>query len=199
MVGPVVVDFSGSVAQVGDLCSYALLKTQSFSFVAQFRDRLRTDLGFIHQLHLSFTDNKGKTTSYTIGPGHRVQLGDLPVDFGPQTGVPSFELNGVSWMTIKVPFNGAMVVAAYDGSAAVSFSAFPDQLQDPMDTFPFEGLCADVGKMKEQRDQQHSAQSCDEVQEQPDDKSIDCTARTARSVTRKDVEQSWFKTVLVLV
>ncbi|KAK7884567.1 hypothetical protein WMY93_027690 [Mugilogobius chulae] len=184
VVGPAMMDFKGQHALAPDFCSYTLLEAGVLKVVAQFKERRRTDMPFLHRIIITLKESDTKTNTIIIGPGRQVKVNTSPLTFSEgnlQQTIDSVILaysDNICVATIISKENGKPNwIIVMDGTSVLITGDGDSPLPDEVT-----GSCIDIsqGAIK---NQEHSPNGCDTVPTEPVDSSIDCPTRTQRCAT----------------
>uniref|UniRef100_A0A3B3CWI3 ZP domain-containing protein n=1 Tax=Oryzias melastigma TaxID=30732 RepID=A0A3B3CWI3_ORYME len=169
VTGPTVIDFSGQMNSVSDLCEYSLLHDQStgFSLKANFLDRRRRDVSFVDSLTLDFSERD----DIQLLQGHRVTVAGSPVTL--TSSVQTFSGVDLSkdqtGVTASISVNGLSVSVFFDGTTAQIYT-------ETSAGGSVNGLCVDSSNVSSSM--LSSDSSCQDQYEDPADDTTDCDAVT---------------------
>uniref|UniRef100_A0A3Q3A681 Uncharacterized LOC108251609 n=1 Tax=Kryptolebias marmoratus TaxID=37003 RepID=A0A3Q3A681_KRYMA len=127
LTGSTIIDFTGRLQSVPDLCGYTLLSSPSLPglrVVGVFKERRRKDVSFLDRLILQLAD---EGTEISLGQGSKVQLNDKDLTIGAISPMVSngamvhgMELSrDQKGVTAKIKASNYTVAVIFDGSTAI--------------------------------------------------------------------------------
>ncbi|XP_008295177.1 uncharacterized protein LOC103368549 [Stegastes partitus] len=168
-----VIDLHGNVTSVPDRCAYTLLAEAGVQVLAVFRERRRLDVSFLDRVILRLDE---QNVDIQLGQGGRVQLNDTDLILN---GSP-LQRHGVELLKDRTGVAAKILSSSFNTS--VFFDGYTAQIHVMgSGDRPLQGLCGNSSRaLSELRLYEFNSSSCETKHQEPDDRSISCTAVTER-------------------
>ncbi|XP_017297448.1 uncharacterized protein LOC108251609 [Kryptolebias marmoratus] len=176
LTGSTIIDFTGRLQSVPDLCGYTLLSSPSLPglrVVGVFKERRRKDVSFLDRLILQLAD---EGTEISLGQGSKVQLNDKDLTIGAISPMVSngamvhgMELSrDQKGVTAKIKASNYTVAVIFDGSTAIIHLTGPNGVD-------VQGICGHSSSgLNQDRVSKYSPAGCETHYDDGVDSTINC-------------------------